>query len=801
MINPEPFYQAGISVIPVDVKTKRPTCKWKPMQDEIIPTAFKEGEGIAIVGGKVSGGVEFIDLDLKYDITGTLYKRYTELIEQKYPELLQKLIIQKTKNGGYHFMYRCPQPGGNEKLASRHATIEEKKSGELEKVLIETRGQGGYALIDPSEGYELIQGKWTSPPRISQDERDWLINCAVQLNEVIELIQAPLPPHKERGEGLSPLDDYNQRGDVVGLLIKYGWKIVKELPDKVLLLRPGDPTSSHSGNFNHKLNLFSVFSGNAAPFQTGKGYCPYAVYTTLVHNGDFKAATKDLAAQGYGEQKTIYTAPTTTKLSIKKFWNAYLNDKEQLKIHFEFEIYRQWLTQHGFGKYEYAEGKYIFIRIENNIIKNVNITTIREFTWDYLLTIKLDHNDHESNHDLTQFVGNGIEKFISNSILLLLPTLHPNFNKDTQFCAYYYFKSKAVAVTKDAITELNYSELPGPIWYGQILDRDIDLTYPAPEHSDFEIFIQNVCGDDTKIASAKATLGYLLHNYKNPAFCPAVILNDEIISDSPEGGTGKGIFIRALTKFKKTASVDGKNFKFDKQFAFQSVDLDTQILAFEDIVKDFNFEKLFSIITEGIMVEKKNKQEFYIPFESAPKIIISTNYTVKGSGNSNERRRLELEFRQHYNDVLTPEMDFGRRLFDDWSYGDWQAFYRFMFACVQHYLCNGVAIKLSENLLHKKVLTETSKEFVGFMEGLKLAGQHNKKELYAQFIEAFPDWKQMKQRTFSTWVTKYCKYRKIKLTDKRSNGADYFVFECTDEHQSALPGESLSVQFPEELPF
>ena len=40
----------------------------------------------------------------------------------------------------------------------------------------------------------------------------------------------------------------------------------------------------------------------------------------------------------------------------------------------------------------------------------------------------------------------------------------------------------------------------------------------------------------------ESTIGFLLHGHKNLSYCPAaVILNDEIISDNPEGGTGKGV--------------------------------------------------------------------------------------------------------------------------------------------------------------------------------------------------------------------------------------------------------------------
>ena len=59
---------------------------------------------------------------------------------------------------------------------------------------------------------------------------------------------------------------------------------------------------------------------------------------------------------------------------------------------------------------------------------------------------------------------------------------------------------------------------------------------------------------------------------------------------------------------KNVLRIDGKNFRFDKSFPFQSVNPDTQIMFFDDVNKKFGFEKLFSIITEGITIEKKNKK-------------------------------------------------------------------------------------------------------------------------------------------------------------------------------------------------
>ena len=121
-----------------------------------------------------------------------------------------------------------------------------------------------------------------------------------------------------------------------------------------------------------------------------------------------------------------------------------------------------------------------------------------------------------------------------------------------------------------------------------------------------------------------------MHAHKNLSYCPAVILNDEVISDNPEGGTGKGIFMNALGHMKKLVTIDGKAFTFERSFAYQLVSADTQILCFDDVKKYFDFERLFSVVTEGLTLEKKNKDTIKIPFNKSPKIAITTNYAIRG---------------------------------------------------------------------------------------------------------------------------------------------------------------------------
>ena len=191
------YHALGISVIPVN-EFKIPIGKWKVSTERLIPPneqyGFKQNyQGLGIICGAVSGNAEMIDIDCKYDLTGTLFEDYKNSIAEVDKELLKKLVIQKTLNAGYHFIYRCETIEGNQKLASRPATEDEKKNKkEKFKVLIETRGEGGYFICAPSKGYEVIQGSFDNIPTITPEERNTLLNCARTFNQVIEPITKPL---------------------------------------------------------------------------------------------------------------------------------------------------------------------------------------------------------------------------------------------------------------------------------------------------------------------------------------------------------------------------------------------------------------------------------------------------------------------------------------------------------------------------------------------------------------------------------------------------------------------------------
>jgi len=302
---------AGLSVIPIQPDgSKRPTVSWKRYQKACVDAAtlatwFHDGEGLAVVAGAVSGGLEVLDFDAP-----ELFPPWCALVEELCPALLAHLPMVQTPSDGRHVYYRCPSIQGNLKLAQRL-----NPDGRPE-ILIETRGEGGYAIIPPSpprchplqRSYVLLCGDLAAIPTITAEERRLLLNAARTFNayvppaRVISGHATPLQPSSREGTEIRPGDAYNTAGEWAALLEGHGWTPVCQRGEVTYWRRPGkaDPGISATTNYAGS-GLLYVFSTNAAPFEAEQAYTRFAAYALLYHAGDFTAAAKVLAAQGYGQ--------------------------------------------------------------------------------------------------------------------------------------------------------------------------------------------------------------------------------------------------------------------------------------------------------------------------------------------------------------------------------------------------------------------------------------------------------------------------------------------------------------------
>jgi hypothetical protein len=470
----------------------------------------------------------------------------------------------------------------------------------------------------------------------------------------------------------------------------------------------------------------------------------------------------------------------------QKFWTK--SEKGVIKIiHIAF---KQFLEEHGFYKFNPQGSKnYVFVRVTNNLIDHTSEKEIKDFILNYLI----DEDDISIYNYFAEHT-----RYFREEFLTLLSSIDVFFIEDTSSTSYLYYRNCAVKITSTEVKPIDYIDLGGYVWKDHVIDRD--FTICKVNECDFKVFVNNIAGGtDERINSMYSTIGYMMHGYKNLSYCPAVILNDEVISDNPEGGTGKGLFMKGLSQMKKLVVIDGKSFNFERSFAYQLVSADTQLLCFDDVKKYFDFERLFSVVTEGLTLEKKNKDAIKIPFSKSPKIAITTNYAIRGKGSSFERRKWELELAQHYTKEFTPLVEFGKHFFGEWDDEEWCQFDNFMISCLQLYLENGLLKSTFVNLELRRLSAETSHEFVEWC-GL-LDGKDNNKlvsntkilrnDLYFDFIEEYPDYGPKARMTISRqrfykWIDSYSIYKyKSKPIEGRDKTGKWIEF-CQNVTQTSL---------------
>lgn len=156
------YLAAGLSVIPLEVKGKRPAfnllprCsitgkpKWEeyqkrlPTEEELATWFGREGHNVGVVCGSVSQGLVVVDFDL--------VQSFDEWCAQDLERWLMPTV--ETAHGRHVYVRVVDKIIGNHRNQSRK---------------IDLRGEGGYVVAPPSvhpEGhvYRWVMGQWTTVP-------------------------------------------------------------------------------------------------------------------------------------------------------------------------------------------------------------------------------------------------------------------------------------------------------------------------------------------------------------------------------------------------------------------------------------------------------------------------------------------------------------------------------------------------------------------------------------------------------------------------------------------------------------
>ncbi len=439
----------------------------------------------------------------------------------------------------------------------------------------------------------------------------------------------------------------------------------------------------------------------------------------------------------------------------------------------------------GIGKYypdevNWKKTPYQIVRVVDNVVSIVSTN--------FLISFALDHiNKQVEDKRLHENIINSLHRstsLFSERNLMLLPEIKLDFLSDTKDSAYYFFKNGIVKVTATDITLHDYTDFKQFIWEESIKDHEFCIvdTTVLEKYCEYNQFLTDLTivkdadHAEKRLRSLKSAIGYLIHRHKDGRTTQAIILMDVYVDGNPNGRSGKTLLARSLEKVRILSLLNGKIYDKNEWFSLSGVELNSDIILFDDANKNFDFESLFNLMTTNLEVRIPRKGHIIIPHEKSPKVIVSTNYAIVGDSDSYRGRKFEFEVSPTYNADYAPYDRYGHMLFDDWSIDQWNFFYNTLFSCVKIYLNNGLIKSQPINIQLTKIINDTCEDFIEYAEDKLGAGKkYIKKEVYNEFNEAYPG-NRINIRDITSWMKKWAAYKGYSYNDGHSNDIRYFEF-------------------------
>lgn len=520
-------------------------------------------------------------------------------------------------------------------------------------------------------------------------------------------------------------------------------------------------------------------------------------------------------------------------------WSVEMDSKDQEKVVFNAVETLEFLKANGFFQLRTVSNglsEYDFIRIDDGIIDRTNGADIRMFVFDYIKATC------QRQPKVVEFFAKKIDTLLADKKLQIMEAKENNFNSFNPDVQNMYYNNGTVEVTANDIT-------PGQplcnVWRSRIMPRRFirvpifesiekgrwdsydgfafSVT-PAGEKCEFLTYLINTSNtfyqhDNERellpqeyqqftqhLINKITTIGYLLCNYKFSSERKAVIIQDYLMSEvgQSHGGAGKSILGEAIGKVIPQVMLDGKNDTDDK-FFFESVNLSTRNIFIDDVRVNYNFERIFAMVTGKMTILRKNMAPLEIEKEESPKILITTNHAInKAEEGATQRRIAYMEFSSWYNPNHTVIDDFHHMLFDDWDDEQWNLFDNLMAECLMYYLRSmelkwyregmGAVPPPMGNIMLRTLRQEMSEVLFQWAEEYyDTSGSHlNATEKKADVLAAFFDCAGktghgVTSSNFSRKIKAYCKFKGYDFNNNQPNEQGRYYADWKPQHQ----GESF----------
>jgi hypothetical protein len=505
-------------------------------------------------------------------------------------------------------------------------------------------------------------------------------------------------------------------------------------------------------------------------------------------------------------------------LEDEQFWEETTTEKKDgsVKTTLAFKYVRcvRFLKNRGFGLFKLPKNDFRMIETVGKVVRETTPHLIQQYMKDFLRDL--------GREDVLEMMMRGGTQYLGPHSLSQMEYFSPEFlqaEKESQILVFKncYWQISATEIKQGSLLELPKSvwdnrqidfepkfkevvkvERVNDAWETKVVTKGCDMWQFFQDTSNFwwehaqqfgedkegnQIVVGKQPADQKKMTADELqkwtthcvtkmiAAGYALHEYRNPAQMKAIICMDGLESEVGKsmGGSGKSIWAKMFRRLLPTLIIDGKKTDLNEDtHIYDQMDERTRIVVYDDVRVNFDFEALFSQITEAVTVNQKGNRRFTV--DPPPVFIIPTNHAINGNDDSHARRQYLISFSNYYNKARTPYDQFGRSFFNDWDWEQWNLFYSFMACCIQTYLKFNDLKKytIPTGDIEKRKLRQTMGEnfldwaTMYFSSGGFLNKAVQKEKIAEDYLEVYPsERKFINARNIKDKVIQYCKYSKL----------------------------------------
>ncbi len=464
-----------------------------------------------------------------------------------------------------------------------------------------------------------------------------------------------------------------------------------------------------------------------------------------------------------------------------RFWKVEISKQQGTRYNMVTANTRFFLQSNGFYQIENKNSKtgQMFVHVTGNVVREIQPKDIKAYLIDFCEKQYL-------NNEVLELVLN--TNRLSDATLQGLRQIDIDFSNCDHDSQYLFFKNKIWKITKDEIYEYRPGEVDRFVWTETVVDHNVKklddffkITQDKEGNYDIEIlkapskffcylinasrvhwrkeleerfekmteeeqekyrhenkFVidgKNLMPDEIyeqkqHLINKIFSIGYLLHQYKNPSKPWAIYAMDNILGEEGEsnGRSGKSFCYTALRFFMKSTVIQGRNRKVtENPHIYDRVTEHTKYIIVDDAHYYLDYDFFFDSITGSLIVNPKNNQSYEIPFDKSPKFCFTSNHALRNQSASLSARILYAVFSDYYHEKTESNGyrelrkisdDFGKELFKyNYTEEEWNADFNFFAQCIKFYLSVPGSQKVSPPM-----------------------GNVNLRNLLAEMGQAFKDW-------------------------------------------------------------